>query len=54
LTEVPYRALPNAAGPSVVAAISRSLLDLRHDDGAFFSRGDPGPPPGNTITVLRI
>jgi hypothetical protein len=54
LTESTYRALLTASGPLVVAVIPASLLDLRHDDGAFFLRVDPGPPPGNTITVLRI
>jgi hypothetical protein len=54
LTEVTYRALPTASAPCVVADASLSLLDLRHHDRAFLLRGDPGPPPGHTITILRI
>ena len=54
LLGVAYRVLPTAAGPSVAAAISDSLLDLHHDDGACLLRGDPDPPPAHTITVLRL
>ena len=56
LTETTYRVLPSAAGTSVVATVSSVLLDLRHDSGEFLlrGRGDSGPPPCNTVTVLRI
>ena len=54
VTPAPYRALPIAAGPSLVAAGSASLLDLHHHAGTFQLSGDPRPPQGARVTVLRI
>lgn len=54
VTEATYKAVATPYELAVVAAVSASLRDLRHDDGAFLLRGDAGPPLGINVTVLRI
>ena len=54
VTAATYKAAATAYELAVVTAASASLRDLHHDAGAFLSREDPSPPPGATVTVLRI
>lgn len=55
LTETTQRASSSPDGTLAAVAVSSVRFGLlRHTDGAFLLRGDPGPPNTHTITVLRI
>ncbi|MBI4887249.1 MAG: hypothetical protein HY824_09155 [Acidobacteria bacterium] len=54
VTEPTYKAVATGCELAVATAVSASLRDLRHDDGAFLLRGNAGLPLAISVTILRI